>query len=1233
MKTNASVAMAVLLEICFFGSFAAGAAEPGTLVHWGSTSWQTNEIPSGLEGKIVSASSARYHVLVVEENGSVHGWGGDGTDSDGVSTIPAGLDDVVAVAAGETISIALKANGEVVSWGPSFTNHADTPASLNGVVVTAISAGNHHGLAVTADSEVETWGFGVPGSLSVPAGLDDIVDVAGGGWHSLALRANGTVVAWGYNGYGQTDVPAGLSNVAAISAGDYHSLALLNDGTIVAWGRNNSGQTDIPSGLDQVTAIDCALDRSIALRSDGSIVAWGFSNWHGQEDIPADMGPAIGIAAGGNHNFAITNPSAPAAGTSIPYIPAGDEWYYHDEGTTPSGSWKEDPYDISIWDSGNAQLGYGDGDEATVVGFGPDENERYITTYFRRVINVSNADLITELDAWILYDDGAIIFLNGTEVERINLPVSAIGNTTQAQSNILNNAEATFTIDPSLLVPGRNVIAVEIHQSSSGSSDISFDFSLTGVIGPGPVPPIPGTLDENYMGSINSDGTVAALALQPGSGKVLVGGEFTSLSGGVRGNFGRLETDGTLDTTFDPPGPDDLVRDILSLSTGEILVAGEFLDVGSSRRPGIAKFGGETGQHITNFFPEIGEPATVHGLAEQADGKLVLAGWFSGSGTPNGHRIDRLTQPFGSYDLSFNSPEASSEITCIARQTDGKILAGGTFQTIGGVTIRGIARFEEDGTFDTNFVPGTGLASRVRVIAVLGDGKILAGGDIYDADGALVHNLVRLNPDGSLDPTFHLPLVSSGSVYDVAMQDDGRILVAGDFRAVDGQAFSGIVRLHADGQIDSSFSPGTGIDGAGAVVRSVLLLPDDDFLIGGTFSSFDGTAVSGLAKLHGGNGPVGISFIERTILRRLVTLDASPTPGTQVYAHEELLPAGWQATDMNQGGSFDPITGKVKFGPFYDDLPRILSYRVVPAPDAAGSSQLFGASSADGFTSDTTGDSEFIALPRHPADENSADWRIEVQEVTAYGAAWRTGASWPVNPDPIPIDFVTRAAVLWQMGECYEVDSSITAPPLSWIPCFQVAADASEGAASVEAGVERLVGKTYVPGQALQVKLSAQPPSGTTAWAIQEAVPGGWNVVSVAAPGDHDTTNNLLKWGPFVGDEAREFFYTLLPPEDEKLPASFSGTSSFDGTSAPVEGVSEASATFRRVTLEFPETGGIQFRVLGLSGASVDVQVSSDLQSWVSMGTFVPSDGLIEVPDEEIATASQRYYRLAPVGE
>jgi hypothetical protein len=230
---------------------------------------------------------------VLTQGGGVLAWG---YNDHGQTDVPGRLGEIVAVAAGDRHSLALRSGGKVVAWGDNSFGQTKLPWGLRGVV--AISAGANHSLALRGDGSVVGWGRNDYGQTEVPRGLGRVVAVAAAGNHSLALREDGKVVAWGWNQYGQINVPQDLDGVMAIAGGMYHNLALRSDGSVVAWGSPGSAQAKVPEGLTGVVAIAARDYQSLALRSDGTPLVWGAS-------LPMGLGGVVAIAAGNYHALAI----------------------------------------------------------------------------------------------------------------------------------------------------------------------------------------------------------------------------------------------------------------------------------------------------------------------------------------------------------------------------------------------------------------------------------------------------------------------------------------------------------------------------------------------------------------------------------------------------------------------------------------------------------------------------------------------------------------------------------------------------------------------------------------------------------------------------------------------------------------------------------------------------------------------------------------------------------------
>ena len=213
----------------------------------------------------------------------------------------------------------------------------------------------------------------------------------------------------------------------------------------------------------------------------------------------------VGLAAGG-HNLAAREPVAGAfsfthpffsnpvavgpnqvdmdfiIGTSAPpvtLVAAGSTWKYLDNGTDQGTAWSAPAFNDAAWASGAAQLGYGEGDEATVVSFGPSASAKYTTTYFRRAFTAASPSVYSNLTVSLLRDDGGVVYLNGVEIFRSNMPAGALTSATFASDSVDDQVFFSTAVSPALLATGNNVLAVEIHQSDLTSSDVSFDLSLT----------------------------------------------------------------------------------------------------------------------------------------------------------------------------------------------------------------------------------------------------------------------------------------------------------------------------------------------------------------------------------------------------------------------------------------------------------------------------------------------------------------------------------------------------------------------------------------------------------------------------------------------------------------------------------------------------------------------------------------------------------------------------------
>lgn len=254
-------------------------------------------------------------------------------------------------------------------------------------------------------------------------------------------------------------------------------------------------------------------------------------------------------------------------------------------------------------------------------------------------------------------------------------------------------------------------------------------------------------------------------------------------------------------------------------------------------------------------------PATE--IIEQPDGKLIFAGSFLTYKGESYSKIIRLNTDF-SIDTSFvigTGFNSGSSINTIALQSDGKILAGGTFTGYSGSSIARILRLNSDGSIDTTFQSGTGATGTINSILVQSDNKILVGGSITQYSGVSLSGITRLNSDGSIDPSFSCSLSpTSSAVNAMALQSDGKIVITGAFTGVSATSINRIARLETSGSIDATFSVGTGFNLAGNVVN---VESDGKIIVGGSFSGYNGSASSRIIRLSG-DGSIDSTFVVGT---------------------------------------------------------------------------------------------------------------------------------------------------------------------------------------------------------------------------------------------------------------------------------------------------------------------------------------------------------------------------------
>lgn len=254
------------------------------------------------------------------------------------------------------------------------------------------------------------------------------------------------------------------------------------------------------------------------------------------------------------------------------------------------------------------------------------------------------------------------------------------------------------------------------------------------------------------------------------------------------------------------------------------------------------------------FNPGEGANDRVLSVAVQPNLRIVFGGDFTSVSGVSMPRVARLRQD-GTLDTSFNpGVGANNTVQVVASQADGKVLIGGAFTAFDNTNRSGIARLNADGRLDLSFDPGSGANGLVRALAAQADGKILAGGDFSQMGGVSAGRLVRLNENGSVDKGF--AVVADDTVYSIAVQPDGQIVIGGAFRTVNGLLRNGVARLSPGGVVDRDFNPG---EGPNRPVYSAAPQPNGQIVLGGLFTSVSAARLSYLARLNT-DGSVDVDF-------------------------------------------------------------------------------------------------------------------------------------------------------------------------------------------------------------------------------------------------------------------------------------------------------------------------------------------------------------------------------------
>jgi len=359
-----------------------------------------------------------------------------------------------------------------------------------------------------------------------------------------------------------------------------------------------------------------------------------------------------------------------------------------------------------------------------------------------------------------------------------------------------------------------------------------------------------GSLDTTFSESSRANAAVYALALQS-DGRLIMAGDFTLVNDVPRNRLARLKPSGVLDNSFDiGPGADDSIRALALQRDGKLLIGGLFSMVSTTNRSGIARLASD-GSLDAFFNPGSGADNPVYAIAIQADDKILVGGSFSTFNGISRPGLVRLNTN-GTVDLNFNvGAGVDGTVFAIALQPDGKILVGGDFTSFNGLARTNLVRLNANGSLDPTFNVSFGRDAAVRALAVQANGRILIGGSFTNVNGVSRAHVARLMPTGVVDGTFLNGLSGADdTVFALQLQIDGRIIVAGEFRKFNTVTRNAVTRLNADGSTDTTINFG---NGANAFVAALVLQPDARIVIGGGFTQYNDKPRQYIARIYGGS--------------------------------------------------------------------------------------------------------------------------------------------------------------------------------------------------------------------------------------------------------------------------------------------------------------------------------------------------------------------------------------------
>jgi len=365
------------------------------------------------------------------------------------------------------------------------------------------------------------------------------------------------------------------------------------------------------------------------------------------------------------------------------------------------------------------------------------------------------------------------------------------------------------------------------------------------------------------IGFSPSGTTDYVLAIQTdSSSNVYVGGSFTGYSGNASRNFVKTNRFGNIDTSFNigtgfsytDTGYKSYVGTIIVQPDGKVIVGGRFNRYNGNSISGIIRLNtdGSVDNTFNANFPNFTGGKRVNDIRLLSDGSMIVVGDFNYITGTTATDIYKLSSTGAVLNTFGTSPNTiTDEIYSVDVLSTGKIVAVGDFTSYSGVTTRDIIMFNSDGTLDTSFNSGSGFSGSTNTanyfVRVQPDDKIIVGGTFSKYSGVSVNDLIRLNSNGTIDTSFNIGTGSNAWVESFDILPDGKILVVGPFSTWNGNTRNGLVRLNSDGSVDSTLTTLTGFNSTTYRVHNDDLT--DRIYVGGQFNTYRGLSANHFIRL------------------------------------------------------------------------------------------------------------------------------------------------------------------------------------------------------------------------------------------------------------------------------------------------------------------------------------------------------------------------------------------------